>query len=295
MRGFVLVVCSVLLAIGIGVAALAAGSSPLVDSGAESFAQRVLAEAPIPPSAHIESKLTSMWLDAALATPGLEDLIDLHRLYRVDEAPDGVNSYLEGRLPRGAKVTSTATSAGPAGDASGFVVTLAVSGPHEYLAELEYDMAPLGTRDTALRVDSETVWLPGRLAAEMVRGTGAVEVTGFSQTSLKARSSGSVTVTLDRARAFALERTFDSLPLGPEVFCMENSLLYRIAFHLGSGSGNSFVVEGWGCAAEVDVTSNGKATQPLYDADCSLLRAVMRLFPPGEAEGTRTSVAGCRS
>ena len=75
---------------------------------------------------------------------------------------------------------------------------------------------------------------------------------------------------------------------------MEDSLLYRIVFRPTKGSAPLFEADGWACSAVVLVTEHGRNMAPLYDADCSLLRAVVDVLPPHEAKGTRSSV-GCRS
>lgn len=80
MRGFLLVACSVLVVIGVGVGVIAAGSVPLGATNPELFAHTVLGEAGIPPGAASTSKVVSTWLASPLETPGVGGLIDLHRL-----------------------------------------------------------------------------------------------------------------------------------------------------------------------------------------------------------------------
>ena len=295
MRGFLLVACSVLVAIGVGVGVIAAGSVPVGATSPELFAQRVLGEASIPPGARSTSKVVSTWLASPLETLGVGGLIDLHRLYLVDESPAFAEGYIEAHLPRGAKVTSTGNSSSPTGTASGVVVSLSTSGPNEYLAQLAYDLVPVGgTNDTELRVDAQTVWLPSRSAGELAPGGGVLQVTGFSQTSPAGASSGPVTVRLDSTQARRLRAVLDALPLGPPTMCAENSLLYRIVFRPAAGAAPSFEADGWACPAAVVVTEHGRKMAPLYDSDCSLLHAVVEVLPAHEANGTRYASAGCR-
>jgi len=177
-----------------------------------------------------------------------------------------------------------------------YAVSLPVSGPHDYLAELAYYFQPVGTTgdETEIRVDSQTVWEPSRPAGELAPAGGIVEVTGYSLISAASPSSGPVTVQLNRARANALRAAVDALPLGPQAFCHENSLLYRVIFRPAKGSASLFEVDGWACGATVVVTKHGRAMAPLYDATCSLLRAVGGVLPSNQAAGTRHAVAGCR-
>lgn len=309
MRGFAVVACSVLVAIAAGVAIIAAGSVPAARTGvaivaatsvpgdqtAESFAHRVLAEANVPPAARVTSTVVSSFLENPFETPGTGDLIDLHRVYDVDKPPGAVESYLATHLPPGAKIISTGNSSGPGGTATGFVALLPITGPHEYLAQLAYQVAPVGTHAAELRVDGQTVWLPSRSAAEVVPAVGVVDVTGFSKTSIPFGSSGPVTVPLTRVRAAALSAVLDALPLAPSPACHEDTLLYRITIRRTAGSPTSFEADGYACGATVLVTEHGKAMSPLHDADCVLLRTVVSLLPAHKADGTRGSSAGCRS
>jgi hypothetical protein len=207
-----------------------------------------------------------------------------------------VESYIEAHLPRGAKVISTGNASIPAGTASGVVVSLPISGPNEYLAQLAYDLAPVaGTNDTELRVDAQTLWLPSRSAGELAPGGGIVEVTGFSRTSPADRSSGPVTVRLDSTQARRLRPVLDALPLGPPTMnCAENPLLYRIVFRPAAGAAPSFEADGWACPAMVVVTGHGRKTELLCDSDCSLLHAVVEVLPAHQSNGTRYASAGCR-
>ncbi len=120
-----------------------------------------------------------------------------------------------------------------------------------------------------------------------------MELVGFSETSIANPSSGPVTVRLDSAQAAVVRKVLDSLPLGPPMSCMENSLLYRIEFRPDLGSAVSFVADGYGCVAGVTVQVHGKTMSPLYEKHCSLLHEVIGLLPAHKANGTRYSVAGC--
>jgi hypothetical protein len=297
MRGFVLITCSVLLAIGIGVAAIAAGSVPSGETTAASFALRVLREASVPPHARLTTKDVSGSLGRVFETPDVVGLIDLHRFYLVDELAGTVESYVAAHLPKGAHwTTSTGFGTAPTGGEMGYAVSLPVSGPHDYLAGLAYYFQPVGTTgdETEIRVDSQTVWEPGRSARELAPPGGIVEVTGFSKVSIFG-SSGPITVRLDNTQREALRAVLNALPLAPSASgCHEDALLYRITFRPTAGAALSFEADGWNCPRVVVVTEHGRNMTPLSDADCSLLRTVVDVLPPHEAKGTRSSV-GCRT
>ena len=262
-RGFLLVACSVLLAIGIGVAVIAAGSASSDGTTAEAFAHRLLAEASVPPGARSTTKVRSTWLKFPLDNPAISGLIDLHRFYLVENPPDAVESYVESHLPKGAKVNETTTSSGPTGTATGVSVSLSVSGPHQYFAQLTYDVASVGAHAAELRVDASTVWLPNRPVEERAPAGGVVEVTWFSRVSYAEGSSGPVTVLLSGAHATTLRRVLNALPLGPSpTICMEEALLYKIVFRPTLAAASSFEADSWTCSG-VLVTSHGRKLSPI--------------------------------
>src|ERR1017187_6386436 len=272
MRGFVLITCSVLLAIGIGVAAIAAGSVPSGETTAASFALRVLREASVPPHAGLTTKDVSGSLGRVFETPDVVSMIDLHRFYLVDELAGTVEGYVGAHLPKGAQwTTSTGFGTAPTGGAMGYAVSLPVSGPHDYFAELAYYFQPVGTTgdETEIRVDSQTVWEPSRSAGELAPTGGIVEVTGFSKVSIFG-SSGPITVRLDNTQTRALRAVLNALPLAPSASgCHEDALLYRITFRPRAGAASSFQADGWACPPVVLVTEHGRSMAPLSDAECS--------------------------
>ena len=282
---------------GVAKLVLSAGAVPSAETGAVSFALRVLRAVGIPPHARLTNKDVSGSLGQVFETPGVVGLLDLHRFYLVDEQAGAVESYVEAHLPKGAQwTTSTGSGTAPTGGAMGYAVSLPVSGPHDYFAELAYYFQPVGTTGdkTEIRVDSQTVWEPSRSPEELAPAGGIVEVTGFSKVSIFG-SSGPITVRLDKTQTEALRAVLNALPLGPSASgCHEDALVYRITFRTRARTALSFEADGWACPPVVLVAEHGRNMAPLSDADCSLLRAVIDVLPPKEAKGTRSSV-GCRS
>ncbi len=282
---------------GVAELALPAGSVPSAETPAEAFALRVLRDAGIPPHARLTTKDVSGSLGQVFETPGVVGLIDVHRFYLVDELAGTVEGYVQAHLPKGAQwTTSTGSGTAPTSGAMGYAVSLPVSGPHDYFAELAYYFQPVGrtSDETEIRVDSQTVWEPSRSAGELAPTGGIVEVTGFSKVSIFG-SSGPITVRLDNTQTRALRAVLNALPLAPSASgCHEDALLYRITFRPRAGAALSFEADGWACPPVVVVTQHGRDMAPLSDADCSLLRAVVDVLPPHEAKGTRSSV-GCRT
>jgi hypothetical protein len=282
---------------GVAELALPAVSVSSAETPAEAFALRVLREAGIPTHARLTTKDVSGALGQVFETPGVVGLIDVHRFYLVDELAGAVESYVEAHLPKGAQwTTSTGFGTAPTGGAMGYAVSLPVSGPHDYFAELAYYFQPVGTTgdETEIRVDSQTVWEPSRSVGELAPTGGIVEVTGFSKVSIFG-SSGPITVRLGNTQTEALRAVLNALPLAPSASgCHEDALLYRITFRPTAASASSFEADGWACPPVVLVTEHGRSMAPLSDAECSLLHAVVDVLPPHEAKGTRSSV-GCRA
>jgi hypothetical protein len=298
-RGFLAILLSVLLAIAAGVAVASLTSGSASDRIAESFAHRVFDEATIPPGARSTDRVVCSFLQGPMYTPGgISDppLIDLHRLYLVDDSTSAVEGYLRSHLTRDAEMTVEGTAGSPSCLASNLIVSLPVSGPNQYFAQLGYDISPDGA-GVEMRIDAEAVWLPNRSVNELVPAKGIIAVTGFTQAPLDDPSTGPVTVQLPSASAATLRRVINSLPRGPRVSqaaCVEDPLLYRIVVRPAAGSAPSFEFDGYECAAEVFVTRNGRSMPPLYDAYCSLLHAVIKVLPAHEANGTRGSQPGCK-
>jgi hypothetical protein len=256
----------------------------------------VLGEAAIPPGARVTETVRCRDLRESYADVplGIAELIDLHRFYLVDRTPGVVGAYLRTHLPTGAVVTSTVGAGGCL--AGGLGIALPVRGPHEYLAELTCSMAAVGGDATELRVDASSVWLPTRSGAERAPAQGVVTVTAYAEASSMNPSSGPVTFALSRGRAGSLVSVLNALPLGPSSYplCLEDSLIFRIVVRPASGAPPSFQADGWDCGAVVRVTAHGRSMQPLYDGNCSLLRAVVKVLPAHAGEATREAGTECR-
>jgi hypothetical protein len=263
-------------------------------SSADSYAQQVLGEAPIPPGAHSTTAFHSDFLKQPFQSVATDGLVDIDRIYSIDQPPEVVQSYITSHLPRGASVQGTGTLGSPTGVAHGIEISIPTSGPNENYAELIYEVVSDAGQSSEFRVDAQVIWVADRSAEELAPSDAVVEVTGYSQISLANASSGPVTIKLTSTEAETLRTTTNSLPLGPRPFCMEDSLLYKIDFHPSTSPKQSFELDGYECGATVLVSSNGKALSPLSDAGCHLLAAVVSLLPNGQAGGTRSALgASC--
>ena len=275
-------------------AAMAAGSvrRPANETAA-SFALRVLKEATIPPDARSTHKVLCGWLAHPTSSVGIGDLTDLHKLYLVATSPNEVENYVAAHLRHGAKVTSSGNGSSPQCTEADVEVSLPTSGNNEYLAELVYSVAPVGT-GSELRIDAQTVWVPNRPAGEVAPTGRVMEVTGFSQSSAAEGSSGPVTVRVDNPQAATIRRLFNALPRGPRVLCMEDSVLFEITILTKAGLPPFFTADGYECGDTIAVTEHQETLPSLYDRNCSLLRAVGKLLPP-KARSTREIAGQCKS
>jgi hypothetical protein len=251
----------------------------------------VLREAPIPAGARATDEVHSDFLKQPFQSVRTNGLVDIHRFYLMDQQPEAVESYITSHLPKGATLAGTGTLGGPTDVAHGIELSMPTSGPNENYAELIYEFVSDANQTAEFRVDAQVIWVNDRSADELAPFDSAVEVTGFSQTSLANLSSGPVTINLTQAQADSIRAAANSLPLAPEPACMEDSLLYRVNFKPSAFPNQTFQLYGYECAATVLVSSDGKALSPLNDAGCHLLAAVVSLFPKGQADGTRGALA----
>lgn len=116
-------------------------------------------------------------------------------------------------------------------------------------------------------------------------------VTGYASASLSSESSGPVSVTLDGAPAAGLYRIIQGLPGSGGPDCMEDALLYRIAFT--TDAGGTIDVSGYECVGFVSEKS-GLHTSGRTDSDCTLLLAVRRVLP-ATAKATQRWAPPCPS
>ena len=176
---------------------------------------------------------------------------------------------------------------------SGFSASLATSGPNQYWAQLLYETTAAPGGGYVLRVDAEVVWVPDRSGAEAIPPPAGAELTGYTTLSAANPSSGPVTVELGEAAGARLAAAVNALPLAPESFCAEDSLLFYDQLEPPSFSSSpSYVVSEWACGSTVYVSAGSTHLPSLSDTGCSLRRLVVGLLPAAAA-GTRGAVDRC--
>ncbi|MGD1035396.1 MAG: hypothetical protein ABR977_13330 [Candidatus Dormibacteria bacterium] len=277
-----------------GTTATAAAAPP---ASGEQFAIQVLDSAPIPPGAQVWTAPAPGDLDAVTSV-AISGLIDLHELYRVGDpaTPDrsgALDSYVFAHLPAGSSSAGGDSGNGPQGATSGFFVSLPLSGPHQYWAQLLYETTAAPGGGYVLRIDAEVVWVPDRSGAEAIPPPAGAELTGYTTLSLMNPSSGPVTVELGQAAGARLAAAVNALPLSPETFCAEDALLFTISFQSPAlSAGRAYSVSEDLCGSTVYVSAGGTQLPSLSDTACSLRRLVAGLLPVA-ATGTREAVDHC--
>jgi hypothetical protein len=189
-------------------------------------------------------------------------------------------------------ISSSATFGGPTGSGSGFVVTLQTSGANEYLADLVYSFAALGT-GSILRIDAQSVWVPARPKTEIIPRDGSATLTGYAALSLARPSSGAASVRLDARDSARLARALDALPVSPRPECMEESIVYRVEFRTDRPD-LSYQLIGLECESTVEISQSGRQLLPLHDSACAVMRLIGDLLP-AKAIATREVAAGCKA
>jgi hypothetical protein len=263
----------------------------------EQFAIQVLDSAPIPSGAQAWTAPPPADLES-VQTVGISGLIDLHELYLVGEpaTPDGSGSldrYVLAHLPPRSSLAGGNSGGGPQGMTSGFSVSLPTSGPNQYWAQILYETTNAPGGGYVLRIDTEVVWVPDRSGTEAIPTPVGAQLTGFATLSAANPSSGPVTVQLGEAAGARIAAAVNALPLAPETFCMEDSLLFTITFQPPPFSFNpSYSVSEDLCGSTVYVSAGATHLPALSDTGCSLRRLVASLLPAA-AVGTRETVDSC--
>jgi len=266
-------------------------------ASADQYAIQVLDSAPIPPGEQAWTAQPPADLNS-VQTVAISGLIDLHQLYLVGEpaAPDGSGSldrYVLARLPAGSSYAGGNSGNGPQGMTSGFAVSLPTSGPNEHWAQLIYESTNAPGGGYVLRIDAEVVWVPDRSGTEMIPPQAIAQLTGYTTLSDMNPSSGPVNVELGEADSARLAAAVNGLPVAPESFCAEDSLLFTITFEPPSFSSSpSYMVSEWACGSTVYVSVGATRLPALSDTACSLRRLVAGLLPAA-AGGTREAVDRC--
>jgi hypothetical protein len=243
---------------------------------AREFARNVLAEAAIPRSSVHTTISPKSILAAPVETPAIKGLTDLHHAYKVHQTAAAVLAYEKRHLPRGARLAGIGRNCDHGKDANVVLLSVPVSGSHEYSATLALGVAALGKHSALLRVDAQVSWVASRPAAERPPAGGVLQLTFQGSPAV-----GQVQVTLSAAQQRAVTKLLNSLPIGAAAQCAERDPLYQLQYISASGS-PAFSADGYGCAGTVLASVKGRTVAPLHDRNLSLVRLIDSFRPGGQ-------------
>jgi hypothetical protein len=153
-----------------GLTACTATSSkePVNQRRAQTLAQRMLASVVMPASSQRLETPPPAALDEAGQKLAASSAVDLHSLWKVSMSAARFNKFAISHRP--AATTLAGTSTGGSGDPGPNGLDWAYRHPPGGIgtASLVYSFAPLGSRSTAVRIDTDVIWLPPRTAATQV-------------------------------------------------------------------------------------------------------------------------------
>jgi hypothetical protein len=240
---------------------------------AQAFARDVLGEAIVPPGSvrtTIGRGSTLAKPIAALITKGLTDDF---RAYKVSRSVSAVAAYEKMHLPRGARVAGAGK--GCLHQALSYIVLLSipVSGRHEYSASLAIGIVPQTSRSSVLRIDAQVVWVGSRPAAEKASPSSALQLTVFRSDQA---GGGNVTMALRGAQERKVTSLLNSLPVGARAECAQSDPLYELQY---TSARSTFTAKAYGCGGTITVAQNGKPAALLHDGSLSLVRLINGFLP----------------
>jgi Peptidase A4 family len=221
-------------------------------------------------SAH--TKIASSSILAAPATsPGIKGLTDIDSAYKVAQPESAVLAYEKTHLPRGARLEGTGNNCIAGTHSLVLLLSVPVTGSHEYSAALAIGIASLGKNSSLLRVDAQVGWVANRSAAEKAQSSAPLRLTVYRSNQF----GGNVTVTLSGAQERQVTGLLNSLPLAAATQCAEAEPLYQLQY---GGASPAFQATGYGCAGAVAVAMKGKIAAPLRDTGLSVVRLLNKFL-----------------
>lgn len=257
---------------------------------AAKFAQSVLAKRVIPPHAKLTTKLRgAIQVQSAALTPGIKGFTDLHRVYAVNLPVARVVAFEQSHIPSGTHLIGTGMNCLGGTNSSFQLLSVPVSGVHEFYATLTIGMQGVAPATTLLRFDAQTSWVPRRPASEAPPKGAALKLTVFNASP----AAGNFTESLSTQQEQQVTSELNSLPLAPATQCAQSAPIYELQY---TGAPSSFQATGYRCGGTVLINGNGKAESPLRDQSYRLIRLLSTFVPRGisltPSNGTSTNWAG---
>ena len=169
------------------------------------------------------------------------------------------------------------------------MLSVPVSGIHEFNGTLTIGMQGTGSKTTLLRFDAQTSWVPKRSASEVPPNGATLKLTVFNASP----AVGNFTETLSAQQQQQVTSKLDSLPLAPATQCAQSAPIYELQY---TGAPSSFQATGYQCGGTVLISGSGKAESPLHDPSYRLIGLLSTFVPRGisltPSNGTSTNWAG---
>lgn len=267
---------------------LAAAMSP-----ATPVARALLNMAIVPPNAKLVHPAKSVVCQCSGIPADLQYLVTLHRYFVVPGSPASVEEFLVTHVPKGGVEGGEINSGAIISNTTGFPA----NGPHVYLRQLAYSMTSRNASSSWLRIDSQITWVPSRTPSQVVTGAVSATAIGYKSVDL-AGSSGATKVYVSGRKLTALLHALNSLPLGPQIGCMDD--LIGIDLKILLKRGVAIQVYNGSCAGQYDSVSTqaGNLNETLYslsDTSCALIKEVVSLFGNAPVTGTREALHNCEA
>jgi hypothetical protein len=269
---------------------VASNAPAALPTTAAQFAQAVLAKAVIPPQAKLTTKLGgATQVQSAPTTPGIKGFTDLHRVYAVSLPVARVVAFEKSHVPSGTHLIGTGMNCLQGTNSSFEMLSVPVSGGHEFYATLTLAMLGNTTKTTLLRFDAQTSWVPSRPASEVPPTGATLQLTVFNASP----AVGNFTESLSAQQQRQVTSELNSLPVEPGTQCAQSTPIYELQY---TGAPSSFQATGYQCGGAVLINRNGKAQSALHDQSYGLIRLLSTFVPPSisltPSNGTSTNWAG---
>jgi hypothetical protein len=118
--------------------------------------------------------------------------------------------------------------------------------------------------------------------------TGLVTVTGFARLSPSSPSSGPTSVVLTSSQVKSLDDLISGLPKSSPPDCMENSVVFTIAYASRAGQPSKIDATDWECPAPGVLSLRNSSGSHQWRGDaCRLKTFIDQTFSGGEAAGSK--------
>jgi hypothetical protein len=169
------------------------------------------------------------------------------------------------------------------------MLSVPVSGIHEFNGTLTISMLGNTTKTTLLRFDAQTSWVPKRPASEVPPNGATLKLTVFNASP----AVGNYTETLSAQQQKQVNSVLNSLPVEPGTQCAQSAPIYELTY---TGAPSSFDATGFQCGGAVLITGNTKSEPTLRDQSYRLIGVLSTFVPPGislrPSNGTSSNWAG---